>query len=289
VLELKLKTHWRKFVADCDDNAVFKAYRYTKPSNCNNIALLLDDNNNLTSNKEEQARLPFNGTSDVPVNIDTRDFSPHFFTPPFHFPPITPLEISCIVDYLPKKKACGHDNVPNKLIKWGYPVLQDILTRLFNSCLNHGYFPSFWKHAITAIIQKANEELYAMPNAYRPIALLSCLGKLFESIITKHVTFWAENNQVLAEGHFGGRAGRGTDNANLFLTSWICQKWREKKTVSALFLDVKSAFPSVVKERLIDTLQKKKAPPYLSAIISDLLSNRTTSLKMEDYTSPHFI
>ncbi|KAA1110255.1 hypothetical protein PGT21_016062 [Puccinia graminis f. sp. tritici] len=49
-------------------------------------------------------------------------------------------------------------------------------------------------------------------------------GKIFESILTKRITFWAENNNVLADGHFGGRAGRSTDDANLFLTSWIRQK-----------------------------------------------------------------
>jgi hypothetical protein len=123
---------------------------------------------------------------------------------------------------------------------------------------------------------------------YRPIALLSCLGKIFESIITKRITFWAENNNLLAEGHFGGRASRSTNDANLFLTSWVRQKWREKKIVAALFLDVKLASPSVIKEKLVETMKKHNAPTYLSAIIFNILSNRSTSLKMEYYLSPSF-
>jgi hypothetical protein len=55
-----------------------------------------------------------------------------------------------------------------------------------------------------------------------------------------------------------------------------------------LFLDVKSAYPSVIKDRLIDTLIKKSIPSYLAAIIQSLLSNRSTSLRMEDYLSPSF-
>jgi hypothetical protein len=162
------------------------------------------------------------------------------------------------------------------------------LIKLFNACLNLGHFPSFWKHATTIIICKSNKDTYSSPNSYRHIALLSCLSKIFESIITRRLNFWAENNQILAEGHFGGRASRSTDDANLFLTSWVRQKWREKKVVAALFLDVKSAFPSVIKERMVETLIKNHAPPYLSAIILNLLSNRSTSLKMEDYISPPF-
>jgi hypothetical protein len=127
-----------------------------------------------------------------------------------------------------------------------------------------------------------------LPGSYRPIALLSCLGKIFESILTKRITFWAENNNALADGHFGGRASRSTDDANLFLTSWIRQKWREKKIVSALFLDVKSAFPTVIRERLLNHLKIKNAPSYFLSIISSFLSNRSTSLKMEDYLSSSF-
>jgi hypothetical protein len=144
------------------------------------------------------------------------------------------------------------------------------------------------KHATTTIIRKANKDSYSSPNTYCPIALLSCLGKIFEAIITKRITFWAERNNILAEGHFGGQAGRSTNNANLFLTSWIRMKCQEKKIVSSLFLDVKSAFPSVVKEQLIGTLIKSNSPTYLSDIILNLLSDKTTSLKMEDYMSPSF-
>jgi hypothetical protein len=205
---------------------LFKAYKYTKPSNSNNIAPLLNEKNNLTSNKEEQERLLFNGTSDVPINIDISNIPPVTLSNPFHFPPITLPKLTRIIEYPPKKKACGHDNIPNEIIKWGYPVIMNILFNLFNSCLTLGYFPRFWKHAITTIICKANKTSYAMSNSYQPIALLSCLGKLFESIITKQNTFWAENNQALAKGHFGGREIRSTDNENMFLTSWIRHKWR---------------------------------------------------------------
>jgi ribonuclease HI len=44
----------------------------------------------------------------------------------------------------------------------------------------------------------------------------------------------------------------------------------------------------VIKEKLVKTMIKHQAPPYLLAIILDLLSNQSTSLKMEDYLSPPF-
>jgi hypothetical protein len=286
IIELK-KGHWIKFLASCNNVNLFKAYKHTKHPNNNNIAPLLNEENQLTSNKEEQARLLFKGTSDVPVDMNSDDIPPFSLNSPF-FPPITHTKLCLAIKELPNKKAKGHNDVPNETIKWGQQVLAKVLLRIFNACLNLGYFPTFWKHAITAIIRKANKDTYSSPNSYRPIALISCLGKVFEGIIPKRIPFYAENNQIIAEGHFGGQAGRSTDDANLFLTLWIRKKWRERKIVLALFLDVKSALLSVVKERLLDTMIKRNFPPYLLAIILNILSNRTTSLKMEDYLSPFF-
>jgi hypothetical protein len=228
------------------------------------------------------------GTSDAPIDCSLSDITPSSFSLPFLFPPISGPEIDKIISNLPKKKSRGHDDIANEFIIWGKEPLIIPLINLFSSCLKIGYFPLFWRHATTAIIRKTDKDSYSLPGSYRPIALLSCLGKFFESILTKRITFWAENNDVLADGHFGGRAGRSTDDANLFLTSWIRQKWREKKIVSALFLDVKSAFPTVIKERLLNHLKIKNAPPYFLSIISNFLSDRSTSLKMEDYLSTSF-
>jgi hypothetical protein len=144
IIDMK-KGHWRKFLAECNDKNLFKAYKYTKPNNNNTVAPLLNDNNILTSNKEEQACLLFKGTSDVPMNENTVDTQSFSLSSPFFFPAITPTELKQIVDKSPKKKARGHDDIPNEVIKWSLEVLQDTLIKLFNACLNLGYFPPFCK------------------------------------------------------------------------------------------------------------------------------------------------
>ena len=89
-------------------------------------------------------------------------------------------------------------------------------------------------------------------------------------------------------GHFGARAGRSTNDANLFINSWIKNKWREKKTVSASFLDVKSAYPSVINKHLTHILKSKNCPSYLYSIIHRFLSDRTTSMRLEGFVSNPF-
>jgi hypothetical protein len=97
------------------------------------------------------------------------------------------------------------------------------------------------RNTITVIICKSDKDLHTNPVSYFPNTLLSFLGKIFESLLTKRITCWAKNNSVIAQGHSGGRENQVTENTNLFPSSWIRQKWRENRLVSALFVDAKSA------------------------------------------------
>jgi hypothetical protein len=55
----------------------------------------------------------------------------------------------------------------------------------FNKSLRQCKYPSSWKNAhITAIFKKGETSL---PSNYRPISLISCVRKVMERIIYKHV------------------------------------------------------------------------------------------------------
>jgi ribonuclease HI len=114
------------------------------------------------------------------------------------------------------------------------------------------------------------------------------MSKLFELIVARRITAWAEKSRVLAEGHFGGRRGSGTEDALFALEHWVKAKWREGKAVAALFLDVKSAYPSVHPGRLIHYLFQLKCPVYLILIIADFLRGRSTTIRLDDFVSTAF-
>ena len=73
------------------------------------------------------------------------------------------------------RKACGPDNITNKLIRYLLPTLHLILMRLYNICAFHGYHPIAWKEAWAMMIHKPNK-VKSDPSSYRPISLLSCLS-----------------------------------------------------------------------------------------------------------------
>ncbi|KAI7955904.1 hypothetical protein MJO29_007303 [Puccinia striiformis f. sp. tritici] len=282
VNELK-QNHWRRFLSQADSTSIFQALKFTRPRSGNGILPLRTAEGKITSDKKEQAELLFRGTSIVLSECDLSDIPPVESSKFVVYPEITTQETSRILNRLKKKKAAGPDRIPNEVLTLATPAITAALTNLLNSCTRLSYFPGAWRVATTTIIQKFGKPDYTTPGAYRPIALLSTLSKVFKTVIADRLTFWAESNDILPNGHVGGRRGKCGEDAMIALTSWVRQKWREGKVVTALFLDVKSAYPSVHPKRLVALLRQKGCPTYLWKIIAAFLSDRSTNLRLADY------
>ena len=65
----------------------------------------------------------------------------------------------------------------------------------------------------------------------------------------------------------------------------IKMAWRGDQVVSILFLDVEGAFPNAVTNQLLHNLKKRRIPAKLVKFISQLLTNRKTRIKFDDYIS----
>ncbi|GBP66739.1 Putative 115 kDa protein in type-1 retrotransposable element R1DM [Eumeta japonica] len=52
-----------------------------------------------------------------------------------------------------------------------------------NKCLELGYFPRAWKVVTIKVILKPSKDDYTRPKSYRPIELLSMLGKAVERML----------------------------------------------------------------------------------------------------------
>ena len=65
-----------------------------------------------------------------------------------------------------------------------------------------GYFLAGFKNARVVVIQKPSKsaEAYTTPGGWRPILLLSAVGKVLETIVARKIALLAEQFNMLPEG-----------------------------------------------------------------------------------------
>lgn len=97
-----------------------------------------------------------------------------------------------------------------------------------------------------------------------------------------------ETHNLLPGTHFRGRPGRSTKDSLHLLENTIRHAWRQKKVVSALFLDIEGAFPNTVTDRLIHNMKVCHLPPEIITYTERMLWGRKTKLCFDDYTSEWF-
>ena len=104
--------------------------------------------------------------------------------------------------------------------------------------------------------------------------------------MARKLAMLAEQFDLLPPNHFGGRPGRNTTDAILHLVQKIKDAWRRKEHAAVLFLDIAQAFPSVSHPHLIHNLRKSGIPSPFIQWLQSFLSDRTTTLLFDDFSSP---
>jgi hypothetical protein len=196
-------------------------------------------------------------------------------------------EIKATVKKLKNKKAPGHDNIQNILIKRAPHVLFEYLCLIFNGCLKIGYFPDSWKKSIVIPVPKPTKEI-SNPSSYRPISLLPNISKIFETVIRARLRQFILDNSLIQNEQFGFRPLHSTSHQVNRLKHIIQNALAEKKSVGVVMLDIEKAFDSTWHNGLIYKMIKTNVPTYLVKIIQSFLSNRKFKVKMNSGFSGDF-
>lgn len=83
----------------------------------------------------------------------------------------------------------GVDDVTIAMIKACWDSIGEFVRGLYESCLRTGYHPQVFKQAEVVMIPKPNKRDLSSPRSWRPISLLSCIGKGLERLIARRLAF----------------------------------------------------------------------------------------------------
>src|SRR5208337_4777730 len=152
-------------------------------------------------------------------------------------------------------KAPETDLLPTGFLKAYRLPLARIMTKLTNVSFKLEYFLRRFRRAEVVVLRKAGKSIKAQRTSgvYRPIALLSILGKVIETAIYRRIARAAEEQQLLPEGQIGNRPGRSTELAIRIVIEAIYTTWSYGAVTSLLQLNIRGAFDRVNHTRLLDT------------------------------------
>lgn len=163
--------------------------------------------------------------------------------------PILHSEVVDAIHRLKRNKApCPSDNILNEFLIETSDILSGHITEIFNKVLDSGYFPEIWAKGFVIPIHKKGDT--NDPNNYRGITLLSNLGKLFTSVLTKRIEHWYNETGFVPDCQFGFRRGYSTVDAIFVLQSLVAHVLSQNLRLPCAFIDLQKAFDSVYRNAL---------------------------------------
>ncbi len=100
----------------------------------------------------------------------------------FSVPPLSIGQVKTRLRKVNVAKAAGPDCVPPWVLKTFHEELAPVLCDIFNTCIQHKFFPKQWKEAIVKAVPKKAKPSF--PADYRQISLL-LRDAILEDTVTK--------------------------------------------------------------------------------------------------------
>lgn len=200
----------------------------------------------------------------------------------------TPEELKGAIRRLRDKSAPGPDNVLPTFVLRGSDAMHASLLALVNTTWHHGQLPRLWRTANVRPIpkpQRAGAKL-ATPQGFRPISLLSVVGKLAERMVERRLRRICERNGLLPPTQSGFRAHHSTIDCIARLTMAAHRAFKSKEVLAVAFVDLDKAYDTVHRDGLLRLLHRHGIRGRMLAWLRSFLSERTQRTLVDGAASP---
>ena len=196
-------------------------------------------------------------------------------------PPFSESEVKASVWRMKARKCPGFDLITAPILRQIIEVLLPEITLWFNKCLALGCFPSPFKRAVIKFIPKPNHLLIQTEKAYRPLCLLTTVGKSLDSLLIKRIEWSLKTSGELSANQFGFTPQTSTVDAILGVTD-LTETYRKRGwCVLLLAIDIDTAFDSAKWHYILSALRKRNCPANLYRLALDYFRDRFVTAETE--------
>ena len=168
---------------------------------------------------------------------------------------VTPKMVRKVIINLDLSKASGPDCIPVVVLKNCEPELFYILAELLNKYLKESCFPDCWKVSSVVPVFKNIRERSTAKN-YRPVSLLSVVGKVFEKLVNNRIVQHLEKCGLFSDFQYAFRSSRSTADLLTVISDRIARAFKRSGANQAVAVDISKAFDRVWHAGLLHKLKE---------------------------------
>ena len=174
--------------------------------------------------------------------------------PVFEFSFLSCYDIAILLRDFKSSGSTGVDGISSRLLKAAGPGIVAPLQHIFNHSIAMSTFPSGLKTGCITPLFKEGDA--TDPANYRPISILSCLGKLLERAIHTQLTEYFTHHSIYTQAQSGFRKGYFMFTCLLDFLENIFPQVDKGDGCGVLFLDLRKAFDTFDHQILISKFEK---------------------------------
>ena len=196
-------------------------------------------------------------------------------------------EITARIKRLKNYKAVGAALIPNEVLK--QRCIINVLLNFTNICFLNKIMPSVWQKALISPIPKSSLKDPHVPLNYRGISLISCVYKLYSSLINERLKCHLEHNDLLVDEQNGFRPNRSCIEHVHTLTTVVRNRMSHNLPTFTAFIDMRKAFDWVDRDLLLFKIMSQfdiKGTMYNA--IKSLYINLQCSVKLNNFNTQWF-
>ena len=194
----------------------------------------------------------------------------------------SPLIIAAMDKFLPKKSP-GPDDLSPVLFTHLPSNIIDTLTFIYKACIFMRYTPYLWRVAKVIFLPKPGKDDYCQAKSFRPIALSNYLLKTLERLVVWKMDLNLIEYPLHHKQH-GFLSHKGTESALSYTINYIEKNIMDKKFCVGVFLDISSAFDSILPNHVRDCLLQHGGQPELVGWYYHYMTNRNISVQLHGET-----
>lgn len=174
--------------------------------------------------------------------------------------------------------CAGLDGISTELLASCWSHIEAHVTHLFRACIHFGHHPSCFKQAEIVFLPKAGSDL-STAEGWKPIALLSCLGKGLERIMAKRMSHFTVALNVVGPQQSGALSKWSATDLVLCVTHDVEEARAQGLASTFVTSDEQGAFDAVLHNQLIWRMQAQGWPDSVIRWTTSFLKDRSVQVR----------